>query len=155
MYVYLFFVQFEAWPAHLVICCMLLVRTRCSYIHNIVWILALTVECQLQHYTGRYEYTKVKCNCTETVGFLLDGGLVLHCIPLCYMIAHNAPIQFNAVAWASTTSVYVQDNSRTWDQGGHAWKSGDGDQVEALAAEMLSWVINPAATLPMSPTTHA
>ena len=68
------------------------------YIHNIVWILALTVECQLQHYTGRYEYTKVKCNCTETVGFLLDGGLVLHCIPLCYMIAHNAPIQFNAVA---------------------------------------------------------
>ena len=51
-----------------------------------------------EHYTGRYEYTTVKFNYIETAGFLLDGGLVLHCILLCYMIAHNVPIQFNAVA---------------------------------------------------------
>ena len=51
------------------------------------------------------------------------------------MIAHNAPIQFNAVAWASTTSLYVQDKSRTWDQGEHAWKNGDRDQVEGIKAK--------------------
>ena len=65
---------------------------------HIVWIFDCGMSAE--HYTGRYEYTTVKCNCIETVGFPLDGGLVLHCIPLppCYMIAHNVPIQFNAVA---------------------------------------------------------
>ena len=52
----------------------------------------------------------------------------------------------HAIAWASTTSLYVQDKSRTWARPGWAcmkeWRWGPGrrDQGEALAAEIYLFI---------------